>query len=50
LELRKISDWTHNNKLKFNEHKSKAMPMTRRKRKEKKRKEGARNILKQKKF
>jgi hypothetical protein len=37
LELRKISDWAHDNKLKFNEHKSKAMLITRRKRKEIKR-------------
>jgi hypothetical protein len=36
LELRKISDWAQNNKLKFNEHKSKVMLMSRRKRKEKK--------------
>jgi hypothetical protein len=36
LELRKISEWAHNNKLKFNEHKSKVMLMSRRKRKEKK--------------
>ena len=33
LELRKISDWAHNNKLKFNEHKSKVILMSRRKRK-----------------
>jgi hypothetical protein len=36
LELRKISDWAQNNKLKFNEYKSKVMLMSRRKRKEKK--------------
>ena len=36
LELRKFSDWAQNNKLKFNEHKSKVMLMSRRKRKEKK--------------
>jgi hypothetical protein len=36
LELRKISEWSHNNKLKFNEHKSKVMLMSRRNRKEKK--------------
>ena len=36
LELRKISDWAQNNKLMFNEHKSKVMLMSRRKRKEKK--------------
>jgi len=38
LELRKISDWTQKNKLKFNENKSRVMLMSRRKRKEKKRK------------
>jgi len=37
LDLRKISEWAHNNKLKFNEHKSKVMLMSRRKRKEKRR-------------
>jgi hypothetical protein len=36
LELGKISDWAQNNKLKFNEHKSKVMLMSRRKRKEEK--------------
>jgi hypothetical protein len=36
LELRKISEWAHNNKLKFNEHKSEVTLMSRRKRKEKK--------------
>jgi hypothetical protein len=36
LELRKISDWAQNNKLKFSEHKSKVMLMSYRKRKEKK--------------
>ena len=35
LELRKISDWAQKNQLKFNEHKSKVMLMSRRKRKEK---------------
>ena len=35
LGLRKISEWAHN-KLKFTEHKSKVMLMSRRKRKEKK--------------
>jgi hypothetical protein len=35
VELRKISDWTQNNELKFNEHKSEVMLMSRRKRKEK---------------
>jgi hypothetical protein len=35
LELRKISDWAQNNKLKFNEHKSKVTLMSRRERKEK---------------
>jgi len=38
LELRKISDWAQNNKLKFNKHKSKAMLMYRRKLKERKKK------------
>jgi hypothetical protein len=37
LELRKIPDWAQNKKLKFNEHKSKVMLMSRRKRKEKRR-------------
>ena len=37
LEMRKIQDWAINNKLKFNEDKSKVMLMSRRKRKEKKR-------------
>ena len=37
LELRKGSEWAKNNKLKFNEHKSKVMLMSRRKRKEKRR-------------
>jgi hypothetical protein len=36
LELRKISDWAQNNKLNFNEHKSKVMFISRKKRKEKK--------------
>ena len=36
MELRKISDWAQNNKLKFNEHKSKVMLMSCRKRKENK--------------
>jgi hypothetical protein len=44
LELRKISDWAQNNKLKFNENKAKVMNMSRRKRKEKK---GGGNIRKQ---
>ena len=35
LEARKIQEWEQNNKLKFNENKSKVMLMTRRKRKEK---------------
>jgi hypothetical protein len=34
LELRKISDWARNNKLNFNENKSKVMLMSRRKIKE----------------
>jgi hypothetical protein len=34
LELNKISDWARSNKIRFNEDKSKAMRMTRRKRKE----------------
>jgi hypothetical protein len=33
VELSKISAWTVNNKIRFNEHKSKAMLLTRRKRK-----------------
>jgi len=37
LELRKISDWAQNNKLKFNEYKSKVMLMSRRERKEERR-------------
>ena len=41
LELRKIEDWAQNNKLKFNENKSKVMLISRRKRKEKK---GDRNL------
>ena len=36
LELIKISDWARNNKIKFNENKSKAMLIPRRKRKERK--------------
>jgi hypothetical protein len=40
LELRKIQDWAQNNRLKFNETKSKIMLMSRRKRKEK----GDRNL------
>jgi hypothetical protein len=36
LELSKISDWARSNKIRFNEKKSKAMLMSRRKRKEKK--------------
>jgi hypothetical protein len=34
VELRKNSDWAQNNKLKFKEHKSKVMLMSRRKRKQ----------------
>jgi len=34
LELRKISDWARNNKLNFNENKSKVMLISCRKRKE----------------
>jgi hypothetical protein len=34
MELRKISDWAQNNKLRFNENKSKVMLVTHRKRKE----------------
>ena len=41
VELRKISDWAQNNKLKFNEHKSKVIVSQ-----EKKRKQGDRNIPK----
>jgi hypothetical protein len=37
MELTKIQDWAQNNKLKFNENKSKVMFMSRRKRKEKRR-------------
>ena len=36
LELRKIQEWAQNNKIKFNENKSKVMLMSRRKRKERK--------------
>ena len=36
LELRKIQEWVQNNKMKFNENKSKVMLMSWRKRKEKK--------------
>jgi len=36
LEVRKIMEWAINNKLKFNENKSKVMPMSRRRRREKK--------------
>jgi ribonuclease HI len=36
VELSKISAWAVNNKIRFNEHKSKAMLLTRRKRKERK--------------
>ena len=35
LAMRKIQEWAQNNKLKFNENKSKAMLMTRRRRGEK---------------
>ena len=35
LEMRKIQDWAQNNKLKFNENKSKVMLMSRRERREK---------------
>jgi hypothetical protein len=45
LELRKISEWAHNNKLKINEYKLKVMLMFHRNRKERKKK-GDRNILK----
>jgi hypothetical protein len=37
LELRKIQDWAQNNKLKFNENKTKVMLMSHRKRKKKER-------------
>jgi hypothetical protein len=43
MELRKIQDWAQNNKMKFNESKSKAMLMSRRKRK----KIGDRNLCQQ---
>jgi len=36
LEMRKILDWAQNNKLKFNENKSKVMLMSRRRRTERK--------------
>jgi hypothetical protein len=36
VELSKISAWAFNNEIRFNEHKSEVMLMTRRKRKEKK--------------
>jgi len=36
IELRKIQDWAQNNKMKFNDNKSKVMLMSRRKRKENK--------------
>jgi hypothetical protein len=36
LEMRKIQDWAQSNKMKFNENKSKAMLMSRRRRKGKK--------------
>jgi hypothetical protein len=36
IELSKISSWAKKNKIRFNEQKSKAMPLTRRKRKERK--------------
>jgi hypothetical protein len=36
LELSKISDWARSNKIRFNKYKSKAMLMSRRKRKERK--------------
>jgi len=35
LDLRKIEEWAQNNKMKFNENKSKVMLMSRRKRREK---------------
>jgi hypothetical protein len=44
LEMRKIQDWSQNNKLKFNANKSQVMLMSRRKRRGKK---GGRNISKQ---
>ena len=37
LELRKIQEWAQNNKMKFNESKSKVMLMSRRERNEKRR-------------
>ena len=40
LEMRKIQEWAQNNKLKFNENKSKVMLISRRKGKEK----GYRNL------
>jgi len=36
LELQKISNWAQNNKIKFNENKSKMMLLSRRRRKERK--------------
>ena len=45
LEMRKILDWAQNNKLKFNENKSKVMLMSHRRRWGKK---GVRNLFKQK--
>jgi hypothetical protein len=36
IEMRKIQEWAKNNKITFNENKSKAMFMTCRRRKEKK--------------
>lgn len=36
IELQKISTWATNNKIRFNEHKSKTMLLTRRKRKDRK--------------
>jgi len=36
IEMSKISNWAHNNKINFNEQKSKAMVIPRRKRKENK--------------
>jgi hypothetical protein len=35
LELRKISDWSQNNKLKFIEHKSKVMLVSQKKKRKK---------------
>jgi len=35
IEMSKISNWAHNNKINFNEQKSKVMVMSQRKRKEK---------------